>query len=76
MPSVFLATSSRRVVRARSSMRSECSARDVHTFWPFTTYLSPWRTAMVRIEVVSVPAVGSVTPNACRRSSPVAIFGR
>ena len=26
--------------------------------------------------VVSVPAVGSVTPNACSRSSPLAIFGR
>jgi hypothetical protein len=25
---------------------------------------------------VSVPVVGSVTPKACRRSSPLAIFGR
>ena len=25
--------------------------------------------------VVSVPAVGSVTPKACSRTSPVAIFG-
>ena len=32
--------------------------------------------AKVRSEVVSVPLVGSVTPNACSRSSPVAIFGR
>jgi hypothetical protein len=36
-PSVFFATSSRGVVRARSSIRSECSAREVHTFWPLTT---------------------------------------
>ena len=26
--------------------------------------------------MVSVPLVGSVTPKACRRSSPLAIFGR
>ncbi len=36
-PSVFLATWSRGVVRASSSMRSECSARLVQTFWPLTT---------------------------------------
>ena len=30
---------------------------------------------MVRIRVVSVPASGSVTPIACSRSSPLAIFG-
>ena len=28
---------SRGVVRASSSIRSECSARLVQTFWPFTT---------------------------------------
>ncbi len=33
-------------------------------------------TAVVRIAEVSVPAVGSVMPKACRRSSPFAIFGR
>ena len=38
--------------------------------------MSPSRRAKVRNEVVSVPLVGSVTPNAWRRSSPVAIFGR
>ena len=38
--------------------------------------VSPSLRAKVRSEVVSVPLVGSVTPNACRRSSPVAIFGR
>ena len=31
---------------------------------------------VVRMRVVSVPVVGSVTPNACRRNSPEAIFGR
>ena len=37
-PSVFLvATWSRGVVRASSSIRSECSARDVQIFWPLTT---------------------------------------
>ena len=36
-PSVFFCTASRGVVRARSSIRSECSAREVQTFCPFTT---------------------------------------
>ena len=36
-PSVRFLACSRGVVRARSSIRSECSARLVHTFWPFTT---------------------------------------
>jgi hypothetical protein len=31
---------------------------------------------VVRSDVVSVPDVGSVTPNACSRSSPEAILGR
>ena len=35
-PSVFLATWSRGVVRASSSIRSECSERLVQTFWPLT----------------------------------------
>ena len=35
-PSVFFATWSRGVVRASSNIRSECSERLVHTFWPFT----------------------------------------
>ena len=34
------------------------------------------RTARVLSLVVSEPVVGSVTPNACRRNSPEAIFGR
>ena len=36
-PSVRFLACSRGVVRASSSIRSECSARLVHTFWPFTT---------------------------------------
>ena len=38
--------------------------------------MSPLRVAVVFSCVVSEPVVGSVTPNACSRSSPVAIFGR
>ena len=48
----------------------------MNTFWPLTTYSSPSRTAVVERLVVSVPAPGSVTPNAWRRSSPVATWGR
>ena len=36
-PSVRYFACSRGVVRASSSIRSECSARLVHTFWPLTT---------------------------------------
>ena len=36
----------------------------------------PCRVAIVFSCVVSDPVVGSLTPNACRRSSPLAIFGR
>ena len=36
-PSVRFWVSSFGVVRASRSMRSECSAREVQTFWPFTT---------------------------------------
>ena len=75
-PSVFFATSSAGVVRASRSIRSECSARDVQIFWPCTTQPPPFRVAVVWIAVVSEPAVGSVTPNACSRSSPEAILGR
>ena len=75
-PRVFFSTSSAGVVRARSSIRSECSARDVQSFCPCTTHPSPFRVAVVWIAVVSDPAVGSVTPKAWSRSSPEAIFGR
>ena len=36
-PSVRFAVCSRGVVRASSSIRSECSARLVQIFWPLTT---------------------------------------
>ena len=36
-PSVRFLTSSFGVVRASSSIRSECSAREVQIFWPLTT---------------------------------------
>ena len=36
-PSERFFTSSTGVVRASSSIRSECSAREVHTFCPLTT---------------------------------------
>ena len=35
-PSVLFSTSSSGVVRASSSIRSECCAREVQIFWPFT----------------------------------------
>ena len=36
-PAVRDAACSRGVVRANSSMRSECSAREVQIFWPLMT---------------------------------------
>ncbi len=75
-PSVRFSTSSAGVVRASSSIRSECSARDVQSFWPLTDQPPSTRVAVVWSEVVSEPALGSVTPNACSRSSPEAIRGR
>ncbi len=75
IPSVFFSTCSIGVVRASSTIRSECSARDVQIFWPLTTQPFAVRSARVVIFVVSDPASGSVTPNACSRSSPDAIRG-
>ena len=75
-PSVRRFTCSAGVVRASSSMRSDCSAREMNIFRPLTTYASPFRTAVVFNWVVSEPASGSVTPKACSRRSPLAIFGR
>ncbi|MNN44075.1 hypothetical protein D3C81_1583500 [compost metagenome] len=74
-PSDFFFTWSSGVVRASSSIRSECCTREIHTFWPLTMYLSPWRTAVVLSLVVSVPVVGSVTAIDCMRSSPEAMPG-
>ena len=75
MPSVGRPLSARGAVRTSSTIRSECSVREINTFWPFTTKSSPSRTAVVRMREVSVPLVGSVTPKACNRSLPAAISG-
>ncbi len=75
-PSVRFATWSAGVVRARRSIRSECSARDVQSFWPLISQPPSTRVAVVCSDVVSEPTLGSVTPNAWRRSSPDAIRGR
>ena len=57
MPGVFMSTSSRLMplcfgasgsVRQRRKHQSAMSAWLVHTFWPFTTYSSPRRSALVR----------------------------
>ena len=56
-----IVTWSRGVVRASSSIRSECSARLVQTFCPWTTYLFPCLIARVLSAGVSEPEVGSVT---------------
>src|SRR6202165_3246207 len=76
-PSVRFLDCSFGVVRASRIIRSEYSARLVQIFWPLTIQLSlPSRFAKVFSDEVSVPLVGSVTPNACSRNSPLAIFGR
>ena len=75
-PCVRRSTWSAGVVRASSSIRSEWSAREVQIFWPWTSQPPSDRVAVVWIDVVSEPAVGSVTPKACSRSSPDAMRGR
>src|ERR1043166_6238892 len=79
-PSVLRLPWSAGVVRRSRSIRSEWSAREVHTFWPFTTYLLlPRRSARVFSLVVSVPEVGSVTPHArgrAQRRAGAAVFLR
>ncbi len=57
-------------------MRSLCSAREVQIFWPLIRHVSPSRSARVLMAVVSDPAVGSVTPNAWRRTSPLGDAGQ
>ncbi len=76
MPLWRFATSSRGEVLANNNIRSECSAREVHIFWPLIIYSLPSLLALVRMRVVSLPLVGSVTPKACNRNSPEAIFGK
>jgi hypothetical protein len=63
------------VVRARRRIFCEWRAFEVQTFRPLTTQPAPSRRAVVRIRLVSLPASGSVTPNA-RLSLPVAMPGR
>ncbi len=46
-----------------------------HIFWPFSTYSSPSRTALLVIAETSEPQPGSDIENA-PRTSPVAIRGR
>jgi hypothetical protein len=75
-PSVFFMPSDSGVVRASSSIRSECSARLVQIFCPLITQSSPSRSAEVLSAPVSVPEVGSVTPKACSLNRPAAISGR
>ena len=65
MPSGVLAAS------ATSSARSPLVT---HIFVPLTMYSSPSGTALQRMACVSLPASGSLSENAARRS-PVAIFG-
>ena len=64
MPCVGPSHSSFGVVLTNSKQTSQYGAFVVHTFAPVMTYSSPSRSARVLIEVVSVPASGSVTPKA------------
>ena len=76
-PSVCFCTWSRGVVRASSSIRSECSARRGPDLLAVDDVVGRRRGARwCAATVVSVPLVGSVTPKACRRNSPLAIRGR
>ncbi len=52
-----------RSVRTNVSRKSASWAPEVHTFWPFTTKWSPSRTARVRREAKSDPALGSLIPS-------------
>jgi hypothetical protein len=66
---------SRSLVRARRRTFVACWALVVHTLRPLTMKRSPRRSARVCMREVSVPALGSVTPNAIT-VSPVQIEGR
>jgi hypothetical protein len=63
----FWHLSSRGVVRASSSIRSECSARLVQIFWPLTMYIVALAHARWCDAGRVGAAVGSVTPKACSR---------
>ena len=66
---------SRSPVRASSRILLACCALVVQTLRPLTIHRSSRLTARVWIREVSVPALGSVTPNAITMS-PAAIRGR
>ena len=60
MPLCFGASGS---VRTNVSSTSASCAPEVHTFWPLTTKWSPSRTALVRSDARSEPALGSLIPS-------------
>jgi len=68
-------SASRGDVRASSRVWVARWAFVFHTLRPLTTNRSPWTSARVWMREVSVPALGSVTPNDMT-ISPVAIRGR
>src|SRR5712691_6216119 len=49
-------------VFANTSVWSATDAYEIQFFWPFRTYVSPSRRAVVRIAATSDPAPGSVSP--------------
>jgi hypothetical protein len=65
MPLCFGASGS---VRTNVSSQSASCAPEVHTFWPLTTKWSPSRTARVRSDARSDPALGSLMPSDAVRS--------
>ena len=75
MPSVGLAPSARAAVRVASMIFWDSSALVHQILRPLMTYSSPSRFADVVIRAVSVPASGSVSPNATCRP-PSAARGR
>ena len=48
------------LVRTRQKIHSPYWPRVVQVFWPFTMYLSPWRSARVFSEARSEPEPGSL----------------
>ena len=50
-------------VRTNVNRKSASCAPDVHTFWPLTMKSSPSRTARVRNDARSEPALGSLIPS-------------
>ncbi len=77
IPSERFLHSAAGVVRARSSIRSDSRAR-LRPDLLAVDYIAALAvfSALVLSCVVSLPVVGSVTPKACSRNSPDAIFGQ